>query len=201
MARFLMSCIFVSVLAYASNAYGYSGGSGSPDDPFLISTPQDWQMLCSSPNDVNANNYFVLTNNLNLSGYAVTELGTGPQPFQGSFDGQSHTIYGFVLTSSTNLDTGLFGVIGPNGYVHDLSVYAPSLTTDSFSGFYMGGLAGYSEGTIRRCSVTGGTYNSGYPDMVGGFIGGNNGLIMDCSFNGDITIGGGTMVLRRLCRL
>ncbi len=185
-----MSYIIISVLAYASNAYGYSGGSGSTDDPFLISTPQDWQMLCNSPNDVNANNYFILTNDLNLSGFTVTEVGTIFEPFNGSFDGQGHTIYGLVFTYSSNFFCGLFGYIGSTGYVQNLNLYAPSLRSDPFSGFYMGGLTGYSEGTIRRCTVTGGTYNSGYPDYIAGFAGGNNGLIIDCSYTGDISIGG-----------
>ena len=74
MARILMSCIFVCVIGYASDAYGYSGGSGSPYDPFLISTPQDWQMLCNSPNDVNAGNSFVLTNDLTFPASLLLKL-------------------------------------------------------------------------------------------------------------------------------
>jgi hypothetical protein len=189
MARILMSYIFVCVIGYASDAYSYSGGSGSPYDPFLISTPQDWQMLCNSPNDINASNSFVLTNDLDLSGLTVTEVGTGSPSFNGSFDGRGHTISGLVFASSTNFYCGLFGDIGPAGYVHNLNLFFPSLTSVSGSSFYMGGLAGYNEGTISRCTVTGGTYNAGYPYMVGGFVGGNNGLIIDCAFTGDITIG------------
>jgi hypothetical protein len=190
MARILMSCIVISVLAYASNAYGYSGGSGSSDAPYLISTPEDWQIFCNSPNDVNANNYFALTNNLNLSGYAVTELGNDTVPFLGSFDGGGHTIYGFAVTNLPYNYCGLFGYIATGSYVHDLSVSAPSITSANLTGQYMGGFAGYNKGTIRRCSVTGGTYTPGYPYMTGGFVGGNSGVIIDCSFTGDITVNG-----------
>jgi hypothetical protein len=188
MARILLSYIFVCVIECTS--YGYSGGSGMPDAPYLISTPEDWQMLCGSPNDVNAGNFFVLTNNLNLSGYAVTEVGNDSVPFLGSFDGGGHTIYGLAVTNLPYNYCGLFGQIAVGSYVHDLSVSAPSITSAPLAGQFMGGFAGYNEGTIRRCSVTGGTYTPSTPYMTGGFVGGNNGVIIDCSFTGDITVNG-----------
>jgi hypothetical protein len=189
-AYMVRSSIFVCVLLYTSIAYGYSGGSGTPDAPYLISTPEDWQMLCNSPNDINANYYFILTNNLNLSGYTITEVGNDTVPFLGTFDGSGHTIYGLVVTNLPYNYCGLFGYIAADSYVHDLSVSAPSITSAYLMGNYMGGLVGYNEGTIRRCSVTGGTYTPDYPYMTGGFAGGNSGTIIDCSFTGDITVSG-----------
>jgi hypothetical protein len=212
MARILLSYILVSVLAYASNAYGYSGGSGSSDAPYLISTPEDWQMLCNSPNDVNANNYFALTNDLNLSGFTVTEVGTISQPFTGSFDGRGYKISGLDMnTSSSNYYCGLFGYIGPAGSIHDLNLNAPSVSVGDMvgclagynggiitrcsinapsisSGDVIGGLVGYNDGTIRRCSVTGGTYNNVGPRWISGSVGYNKGIVIDSSFAGDVTL-------------
>lgn len=73
----------------------FSGGSGSSQDPYRISTPQDLVALSSKVNSGYAtqNVYFLLTNDLDLSGINdFSPIGSRAYPFAGVFLGNHHTI-------------------------------------------------------------------------------------------------------------
>ncbi|HOQ05586.1 MAG TPA: hypothetical protein PKY88_10280 [Anaerohalosphaeraceae bacterium] len=172
----------------SSALFGYSGGDGSPSNPYQISTPQDWLTLCSTPADANGL-CFILTSDINLSGFPISEVGTTEQPFTGSLDGAGHTIYGVNFQSAADF-SGLFGTIGTEGLVQNLTVYNPVISGTSFHNFYIGGLAGYNKGTIRRCTVVRGSLTPEYIFISGGLVGGSEGLLLDCSYIGDTTLSG-----------
>jgi hypothetical protein len=177
------------VLAIASYATAYSGGTGEPNDPYLISTPADWQMLCNTPADANGK-CFLLTNSIYMLGNSAGDIGSSGQPFTGTFDGGGNWLTWLQYTS-TNFYSGPFGWVGAGGVVKNLNLSAVSVSSTAPCGMYAGGLVGYNQGTIRNCSISGATLSPGYPSYTGGLVGGNNGLIVDCSFTGDLTINGG----------
>lgn len=166
----------------------YSGGTGEPNNPYLISTPADWQMLCTTSADANGKS-FLLTSDMYMLGNSAGDIGMYGQPFTGTFDGGGHWLTWLQYTSDHSY-SGPFGWVGVGGVVKNLNIGAVSVSSSGSGGMYTGGLVGYNQGTIRNCSVSGATLSPGYPYMTGGLVGGNSGLIVDCSFTGDTTING-----------
>jgi len=97
--------------------------------------------------------------------------------FNGMFNGNKKTILGLEVNTEIE-NAGLFGVIGLNGTVKDLTI---TLCGDIKGGSSVGILAGTSYGIISNCVV------ESESSLVGsGFIGGlvgkqNNGTISNCS--------------------
>ena len=86
---------------------------------------------------------------------------------------------------------GLFGSIGYAGTVKNVMMEDVQITSNRSSGF-AGGVAGYSDGTIENCSVSGSVSGTVY---VGGVVGTQwNGSITGCSSSatvkGTVYVGG-----------
>ena len=137
-----------------------------------------------------------LTGNITLTG-EWTPIGTKSQPYTGTFNGGGHTITGLTVTGSDEY-TGLFGRIGSGGKVMNVKLEGVQITSDIISG-YVGGVAGWSYGTIEYCSVSGsvsGSGSDGYGGcIVGGVVGYQvGGAITGCSSSATVkgvTIAGG----------
>ena len=67
--------------------------------------------------------------------------------FQGRFDGAGKSIHGLIVSGSYT-ETGLFGVIGANGIVENLSIRDSKISGIAVAGAF----AGRSYGTVRYCS-------------------------------------------------
>lgn len=116
-----------------------------------------------------------LTANINLNGKTWTAIGTDSNKFDGTLDGDSHTVSGLVTT-------GLVGELAEGGVVENLRVNCAIVSTSSL----LGGVANSSAGTIRNCMVSGSiTFSSGGyngASAIGGIAGRNtgNGVISGC---------------------
>ena len=114
------------------------------------------------------------------------------RPFDGVFDGNSHMISHFFWPStSRRLYAGLFGWLGNAGKITNLWMDNVFIERHVV-GANVGGLVGFSEGTIQSCRVTG---EVGGNYQVGGLVGLNyGGEIIDCSsaayIFGDRRVGG-----------
>ena len=119
-----------------------------------------------------------------------TPVGTDYQnPYTGTFDGNNHTIRGLTVTGS-NEYAGLFGCIGSGGTVKNVKLVNVQITSDHQYA-NAGGVAGYSQGNIENCSVSGRV--RGY--SAGGVVGQQwGGSITRCSslatVNGTGGVGG-----------
>ncbi|MCL2219038.1 MAG: TonB family protein [Chitinispirillia bacterium] len=115
-----------------------------------------------------------------------TRIGTDDERFQGSFNGNGHTISG-VYVKDTGDDQGLFGVIGYYGSVKKLNVTAAHIE----GGNYAGVLAGGSFGNITECYTSGVVTGD---SIVGGLVGVNDRWISNSyaagSVKGRICVGG-----------
>jgi len=188
----------------------YGGGTGSTDDPYLIYSAEQLNMLGLSFCDWDK--YFKLMANIDLSDYRYDEAliaqggwyeGT---PFTGVFDGNGHTISHLSIIGEDNL--GLFGYLGSGAEVRDLGVLDVNIVG---SDIFVGSLAGYSEGNLIRC-YSSGTVNGDWSvgglvgasweainqchsscivtgnDRIGGLVGANNdGVITQCYSTGEIS--------------
>jgi hypothetical protein len=174
----------------------YGGGSGTEEDPFLICTPEDLNVIglvyC------HLDKHFRLVTDLNLgdrSQASFNTIGTGSFPFTGIFDGSGNQIRNFSYKTNDWTDSvGLFGyVCGENATIMNLGLLDPNI--NSSNGSCIGALAGHvKEATISNCYVAGGKVSG--DDSLGGLIGclSNGSLISDCwvcsNILGHIGVGG-----------
>ncbi len=119
-----------------------------------------------------------LTADIDLTGKNWTPIGTSfSNKYTGTFDGGGHTIKGLTVTTNDQF-VGLFGSIGNAGTVKNVMMEDVQITSNRSSGF-AGGVAGYSDGTIENCSVSGSVSGTVY---VGGVVGAPwDGSITGCS--------------------
>lgn len=125
-----------------------------------------------------------LTADINLTGKEWTPVGNSGQTYNGTFDGQGHTITGLNISSPSEA-VALFHNIGGGGKVMNLQ-----LKNVTYKGSTaMGGIAHGNNGTITACSVMGTLTNTTNNGAVGGIAAINYGTITACWFNGTITGG------------
>jgi len=162
----------------------YGGGTGEPNDPYLIFTAEQMNEIGLSVNWDDWDKHFKLMADINLSAYTGTNfniIGNTTTAFTGVFDGNGHTISNFTYTSTFTDNVGLFGyVTGPNGEIKNLGLIDPNV--DGGTRYYVGSLVGWLGGTVTDCYVQGGSvsgyrYNCRY---VGGLGGVNYGTISNC---------------------
>jgi hypothetical protein len=178
--------VFAVFAAFVQSAFAgtYGGGSGEPNDPYLIYTPQQLNEIGATPADWAK--CFKLMADPNLSCYTGTQFNRigSSGSFTGTFDGNNHTVSNFTFTSPTTEHVGLFGYVGSSGQVKNLG-----LTNVNVTGWNdTGGLVGYNNGTITNCCATGSVTGQGDIGGLGGLVGtSNGGTITNCYATGSVT--------------
>ena len=133
-----------------------------------------------------------LDTNIDLTGKDWTPIGTSfRNKYTGTFDGGGHTIKGLTVTTNDQF-VGLFGSIGYAGTVKNVMMEDVQITSNQIYGGSIGGVVGYSWGTIENCSVSGSVSGTVY---VGGVVGAQiGGSITGCSSSatvkGTVDVGG-----------
>ncbi len=160
----------------------YGGGSGEPNDPYLIYSAEDLYEL--SNRECHWDKHVVLMSDIdmqyfdpNKGGREFTGIATG---FSGTFDGNGHVI------SNLNSSIPLFLSILENGLVRNVRLENFSIHCewpyDSVA--RTGALASHSDGYVEHCSIQGGTIEG--VDYVGGLLGLNQGFVKNCF--ADVTV-------------
>ena len=133
-----------------------------------------------------------LDKNIDLTGKGWTPIGTDyDNSYKGTFDGGGHTITGLTFTTNDEY-AGLFGWLNRAGTVKNVVMEGVQITSNQIYGGSIGGVVGYSWGTIENCSVSGSVSGTVY---VGGVVGVQiGGSITGCSSSatvkGTVDVGG-----------
>ena len=133
-----------------------------------------------------------LDKNIDLTGKDWTPIGTSfDNSYTGTFDGGGHTITGLTITTKDQF-VGLFGCLNRAGTVKNVVMEGVQITSNQIYGGSIGGVVGYSWGTIENCSVSGSVSGTVY---VGGVVGAQiDGSITGCSSSatvkGMVDVGG-----------
>ena len=133
-----------------------------------------------------------LTADIDLTGKNWTPIGTDyDNSYKGTFDGGGHTITGLTFTTNDEY-VGLFGWLNRAGTVKNVVMEGVQITSHQIYGGSIGGVVGYSWGTIENCSVSGSVSGTVY---VGGVVGVQiGGSITGCSSSatvkGTVDVGG-----------
>ena len=184
-------------------AWAWSG-NGTSSSPYQITSTSDLLQLANDVHDGNtySGKYFKLMNDLvfttsTSNWYAIpptfASIGTDTNPFEGTFDGDNHTLTGVYIRRALNNDgdlyQGLFGVIGSGAVVKNIILTDSKIAASNYSG----AIAGENRGTITNCHVTSSVIvapqrdyviNVGWESCYVGGIAGNNAsgaTISNCS--------------------
>lgn len=167
-------------------------GSGTPVDPYFISTADDLNEFKDIVNGGDNDAWGVLTQNIDLSQLTDeaerenwTPIGYSPSEdkssaYIGTFNGQGHEITNLQINRPEESNIGFFGYVSTGGVITDLSI---SGTVVGYS--YVGGIVGWNnDGTISNCSNTGTVTGAG--SNTGGIAGENNGTVEECRNFGEV---------------
>ena len=147
---------------------------------YNVTTAEGLKAVADIANSDNLGINITLTADINLKDITWTPIGTdliNSYSYKGTFDGGDHTISGLTVTGS-NQYAGLFGCIGDGGTVKNVKLENVQITSDNQYA-YVGGVAGYSEGNIENCSVSGSVSGN---STAGGVVGAQwGGTITECT--------------------
>lgn len=118
--------------------------------------------------------------------YSWTPIGTGSsKAYTGTFDGNGYTLSGMQITSTSTSNIGLFGYVGADGTICNLTMSDSVLTSN---GKYVGGIAGDLKGRLENCHITDTVEITGKA-YVGGIVGelDNGASVSGCSNAGTVT--------------
>ena len=146
------------------------------------------ELVNGGKSDIN----ITLDTDIDLTGKDWTPIGTDyDNSYKGTFDGGGHTITGLTFTTNDEF-AGLFGWLNRAGTVKNVVMEGVQITSNQIYGGSIGGVVGYSWGTIENCSVSGSVSGTVY---VGGVVGAQiGGSITGCSSSatvkGTVEVGG-----------
>ncbi len=179
------------LLAALSSIAQFSGGNGTALDPYQVSNAQE---LSEVRNYLNS--YFIQTKNIDLKSYdhdgdgkgwmPIAGAGTGDR-FTGHYDGNNFMIYNLYINRPNTYNIGLFGHIGADDDVTEISITNLGLeNVEVYGARGTGALVGRVTGNehtkieytfVRTGSVTG-------DGATGGLVGSNNSHQDEANTNG-----------------
>ena len=154
----------------------YGGGSGIPEDPYLIYDANHMQAIGADANDWDK--HFKLMADIDLGQFTGTEYniigeryydeGWVENPFSGVFDGNNHTISNFTYSSNDEDYVGIFGFVN-NGEIRNVVLIDAEVDTGEMEtvGSLVADVWGY--GTISNCYAKNVNVRGGL--LVGGLVG------------------------------
>ncbi len=174
------------------NCYVYQG-QGTLAQPYLIYTAEQLNWIGAIPGL--SDKHFKLMADIDLEHFSDREFNTiginyGDYIFNGSFDGNHHTISNLTISQPYCNNHGLFGYISAaqqdDIIIRDLTLEDPNVDAND----YVGGLVGLlNQGTLRNCQVIDG-HISGHR-VIGGLVGSCSGNVFSCQTSGSIEGAGG----------
>jgi hypothetical protein len=181
----LIAVLFANLGAWAQTATAPEG-SGTSGAPYQIATLDNLYWLSQTTTAWVAGTYFIQTADIDASATSTWDSGAGFLPigtattfFNGSYDGQGHTISGLYINRPSS-GIGFFGVSGTPSTIQNLGLIGVNITSTGFTG----SLVGVNKGTITNCYSTGTVVSNGNNETgkAGGLIGlnGDSGVVTNC---------------------
>lgn len=190
---------------------GFSGGDGSSENPYQISTTADLLSLAAQFADLAKSPKYISKSYVQTSDIDMASAGTiaplcpsnatSTAPFTGVYDGAGYKISNLSIANVSEGDThyasGLFGYVGKGAIVKGVNLSTAKITA---AGQYAGGIVGYSEGAeVSGCSFNGTITSSAKyaygsfteASVAGGIVGiAVGGSVKDCSSTGNVNADG-----------
>ena len=153
----------------------FAGGDGSANNPYQISNVSELQNMSA-----NVTAHYILNDDIDATatsgwdgGAGFLPVGNATSKFNGSLDGNDHTITGLYIERRGITHVGLFGY-NDGARVSNLTLSSATIKGSDVVGAIAGESIG---GSIENCTVTGYVHGMTY---IGGIVGVLSGDIMDC---------------------
>ena len=178
--------LFAMCLAGSPAHAQYGGGTGTPNDPYLIYTAEQLNEIGLHEEDWDK--HFKLMADIDLAGFSYSKpiiasvkhkliWGYLDTAFTGVFDGNGHTISNLTIEGVSYV--GLFGQLQSGAEVRDLGIVDVNVS-GSYS--YVGSLVGHNwSGNVIHCYSVGKVSGE---RCVGGLVGYNCGFMTQCHSEG-----------------
>lgn len=168
-------------------ALGFSGGFGTEEDPFLISSAGDLQELseAAASDERYRSAFYLQTADIDLSSIeSFTPICSVDGPFAGTYDGAGHTISNLPVDFS-GANAGLFGYLR-GATVKDIYFSGANVScSENYAGTVAGVLNG---GTISGCRVDGSSTVTTSARGAGGIVGFvRSGTVRECASHASAT--------------
>lgn len=173
----------------------FAAGAGTVSSPYIICTPT--QLAAIGADNTTWDKYFILGQNIDLSGVTWTAPGTSAVPFTGVFEAGPYAISNLDYTGTS--DAGLFGYVS-GGEIRNVTLINPQVTGTTSVGAIAGRVSaarvvnGNTNGVVSGTSQVGGAIGTvasnsqirntgssatvtGTSTSVGGLVGSNAGTI------------------------
>ena len=179
----MMAIAFLAIaFIYPSETFAYNG-EGTEQDPYEITSSDDWADFVVDVRMGETGGYYKLTNDIAIE----STVGTANNPFTGHFDGNDHKITADIS------DSGNDGT-APFRYIRGATIEKVNVDGAITGKQYAAGLVGFvlkasdgSSSTIENNTVSV-TINGGVGENAGGIIArqekGASLIIKNCRFNG-----------------
>lgn len=173
--------------------YNILEGKGTQEEPWLIRTPNDMAKLSDFVHKTGheyRGEYFKVMEDLDFEGMEYTPVAFENKIFQGYFDGNGKTLKNItyaIADSTTVQERGLFGVVGADGTIANLTLSNCKFQTYKKCGAFAGGLYGKIINCVNDHTdvlTTGLMYAGG----IAGF-GYDGASIENCKNSGNVTAG------------
>jgi len=172
-------------------------GTGTSTDPFIVYNVETLQRIGKGTNDDewtgnwSFSAYYRQIKDIDLSSVSNwTPIGSRTSAFNGSYDGDGHTINNLTIDNPKVNNQGLFGYMSNSkAVVKNLGIVNCNITGKDYVGSVVGEI---NIGMVQNCYVTGNV--SGTGSYLGGLVGdGFDGWIKQCyatcNVSGNLTVG------------
>ena len=167
--------IWLNEDAYMNTFLGAIEGMGCPDGDC-----RGYELTGDLDFDTNGSGFIDPEDRFWDDGKGWIPLGRAQSPYTGVFEGNGHTIHRLMINRPYYNNGGLFGALGPEGMVTNLTVADSRI----HGRHWTGSITGINHGMVMNCRtvntpVTGET-------IVGGIVGHNFNSILVCSHEGQV---------------
>jgi hypothetical protein len=152
----------VSVAGFAGMSTRGVGldGSGTAQDPFVITSAEDLREMAANPGGS-----FVLESDVDASGVGDSRGFVPIENFAGEFDGRGNEIRNLRINRNNENAVGLFGSTESSATIRNVGVVGVEIVGNNNTG----GLVGLNRGTIDQCYTSGQLEGTGR--NCGGLVG------------------------------
>ncbi|MBR1881922.1 MAG: hypothetical protein IJ808_02735, partial [Muribaculaceae bacterium] len=133
-------------------------GEGTLQNPFLIRNKEDMLRLAQLTNAEDfrcTGRYFQMTNDVDFGTTAYDPVGVDSHQFDGIFNGAGHILLNINYTAPEFEEwRGLFGTIGRNGQVKNLTLSSGTLAGSRYTAGIAGKVYGRLDSCVNRAQIT-----------------------------------------------
>lgn len=173
----------IIVLDEHAEITGFTRGTGTYDNPYVITKPEQLNLIEKNIKKVRSNTCFVLGKDISLQGIDFQPIGQS-EPFEGYFDGKNHTISKLTINRTDSTNVALFAQTAQTANIYNVKLDKVTISNLGY-GSYTAAVVGYNKGNVVNCQVAGNVKSN--TSYTGGLVAYNDGKVDYSTYTGKVT--------------